>query len=158
MRAVERIYLDYNATTPLDPGALEVMTASCGTAPEMPRACIGSANEARALVENARIEVAALLGAAGAEIVFTGSGTEADNMAVHGLAAVAPRERRKVVVTAIEHHAVLNTSRGLSDRGFTLELVRARDRRRRGPRGSRAPRGRRHGRSWRSCWPTTRRA
>jgi cysteine desulfurase len=127
MRAVERIYLDYNATTPLDSGALEVMTSVLRDGAGNASSLHWFGQRARALVENARIEVAAILGAAGAEIVFTGSGTEADNMAVHGLAAVAPRERRKIVVAAIEHHAVLNSSRGLSDRGFTLEVVRARD-------------------------------
>jgi cysteine desulfurase len=124
---MDRIYLDFNATTPLDPRVLEAME-------DVLRGGGGNASslhwfgqQARALVENARTEVAALLGAAAAEIVFTGSGTEADNMAVHGLAVGASRERRKVVVTAIEHHAVLNSSRALSDRGFTVELARARE-------------------------------
>ncbi len=124
---VERIYLDYNATTPLDSRALEVMEGVLRGSGGNASSLHWFGQQARALVENARSEVAALLGGAAAEIVFTGSGTEADNMAVHGLASGSPSERRKVVVTAIEHHAVLNSSQALSDRGFAVELVRARE-------------------------------
>jgi cysteine desulfurase len=82
--------------------------------------------QARAAVDMAREQVAALVGASPAEIVFTGSGTEADNMALRGAAAAAREPRRKIVYTAIEHHAVMNTARALAEEGFPVETVRAR--------------------------------
>src|SRR6186997_3451418 len=79
---------------------------------------------ARGAVEDARARVAALVGAQPSEIVFTGSGTEADNMALRGVAGLAREPRRKVVYTAIEHHAVLNTARALAEEGYAVEAVR----------------------------------
>jgi cysteine desulfurase len=125
--SVERVYLDHNATTPLDPRVLDAMEEALGAAWGNPSSLHWFGQQARAAVENARADVAALVGAAPAEIVFTGSGTEADNMALRGLAAAAPRERRKVVVAAIEHHAVIRSSRALVEAGHGVELVRARE-------------------------------
>jgi cysteine desulfurase len=80
--------------------------------------------QARAALDDAREQVAGFLGASPAEIVFTGSGTEADNMAVRG-AAQSPRgPRRKIVVTAIEHHAVLHAARAMADEGWSVEVAR----------------------------------
>jgi cysteine desulfurase len=79
--------------------------------------------QARQALEEAREQVARLLGAGPAEIVFTASGTEADNMALRG-ATSPPNLRRKIVVTAIEHHAVLHMARCLADEGYTVETVR----------------------------------
>jgi cysteine desulfurase len=122
---VDRIYLDHNATTPLDPQVLEAMVAIL-------REDFGNASSlhwfgqrSRAAVEEARAGVAALIGAAPGEIVFTGSGTEADNMALRGVIGRAREPRRKLVVTAIEHHAVLKTGQALSEEGVTVETVRA---------------------------------
>jgi cysteine desulfurase len=80
---------------------------------------------ARAALDAARVEVAALVGASPAEIVFTGSGSEADNLALRGLAGQAREPRRKLVYTAIEHHAVLNSAKALAEEGWPVECVRA---------------------------------
>jgi cysteine desulfurase len=122
---VERIYLDHNATTPLDPRVLEAMLPVL-------RGGFGNASSlhwfgqrARAIVDEARGHVATLIGAAPAEIVFTGSGTEADNMALRGLLAASAPERRRLVYAAIEHHAVTNTAKGLAEEGVPVVSVRA---------------------------------
>jgi len=122
---VERIYLDHNATTPLDPRVLEAMLPAL-------RQGFGNASSlhwygqrARAAVDEARGQVAALIGASPAEIVFTGSGTEADNMALRGLLPTSRAERRRLVYSAIEHHAVTNTAKGLAEEGVGIVSVRA---------------------------------
>ncbi len=121
---MQRIYLDHNATTPLDPRVLDAMLPVL-------RDDFGNASSlhhfgqrARAALEDARAEVAALLMASPAEIVFTGSGTEADNLALRGLALASREPRRKVLHSTIEHHAVLNSARALAANGLPVEAVR----------------------------------
>src|ERR1700675_1645502 len=102
-----RVYLDYNATTPVDRAVLDAMiphfSESFGNA-----GSIHSAGQrARGAVDAARESVAALLGAKSSEIVFTSGGTEADNLAVFGVVGASPKSRKHVISTAIEHHAVL---------------------------------------------------
>ncbi len=121
---MDRIYLDHNATTPLDPRVLDAMVAVLRDGFGNPSSLHWFGQRARAAVEEARGPVAALIGASAAEIVFTASGTEADNMALRGVAARAKEPRRKIVVTAIEHHAVLNTAKTLVEEGIPVETVR----------------------------------
>ncbi len=122
---VERIYLDHNATTPVDPRVLAAMQPYLTDAFGNPSSLHWFGQQARAALDQARGEVAALIGASPNEIVFTGSGTEADNMALRGAAAAAREPRRKIVHSALEHHAVLNTAKALAEEGFPLEAVRA---------------------------------
>jgi cysteine desulfurase len=123
--AVERIYLDHNATTPLDPRVLDamlpVLREGCGNASSLH----WFGQRARATVDEARGHVAALIGASPAEIVFTSSGTEADNMALRGLLATAPEGRRRLVHAALEHHAIVNTGKALAEAGTPVTSVRA---------------------------------
>ncbi len=121
---MDRIYLDHNATTPLDPRALEAMVEALRDGFGNPSSLHWFGQRARAAVEEARDRVAALVGAAPAEIVFTGSGTEADNLALRGVAARAREPRRKIVCTSIEHHAVVNTLKALGEEGWPVETVR----------------------------------
>jgi cysteine desulfurase len=121
---VERIYLDHNATTPVDPRVLEAMLPVL-------REGFGNASslhwfgqQARAAMDQARAEVARLIGANPSEIVFTSSGTEADNMAVRGAAGIARPPRRGIVYSAIEHHAVMNTAKALGEEGWPVTTVR----------------------------------
>ncbi len=79
--------------------------------------------EARAALDAARDAVAALIGADYAEIYFTGSGTEADNLALIGTMRAAPPERNHLVTTGIEHHAVLHTTHFLQTQGYEVTLV-----------------------------------
>lgn len=122
---MQRVYLDCNATTPLDPRVLEAMLP-------LLRGGFGNASsihwfgqQARAAVDEARAEVAALVCATPQEIVFTGSGTEADNMALRGVAWRAREPRRKIVYAGIEHHAVVNTAKALAEDGWPVECVRS---------------------------------
>jgi cysteine desulfurase len=120
-----RLYLDHNATTPLAEPVLAAMT-------EALRDGFGNASSvhyfgqrAKAALDAARAEVAALIGAEPAEVVFTSGGTEADNLALRGIADLAePAGRRHLVVSAIEHEAVLQTSRALHKRGWDVSYVR----------------------------------
>jgi cysteine desulfurase len=110
------IYLDYNATTPVDPRVVEAMlphlTESFGNAASIDHYY---GHEAQQAVERAREQVAGLIGAEASEIVFTSGATEADNIAILGTAARASDES-EIVVSAIEHPAVLEAVRQLGDR------------------------------------------
>jgi len=81
-----------------------------------PSSVYAEGRAARALVDQAREEVAAALGASGSEIVFTSGGTEADNLALRGTFAARMGDRDGIVTTAVEHHAVLDTAQDLADR------------------------------------------
>lgn len=110
------IYLDYNATTPVDPRVVDAMlphlTEGFGNAASVDHFY---GHEAQRAVERAREQVAALIGADALEIVFTSGATEADNMAILGAAARADDDS-EVLVSAIEHPAVLEAARQLGDR------------------------------------------
>jgi cysteine desulfurase len=122
---MDRIYLDHNATTPLEPRVLEAMLPVLKQGFGNPSSLHSFGQEARGWIDEARREVARLLGATPAEIVITGSGTEADNLALRGFAGKATAPRTKIVYGAIEHHAVMNTARALAEDGFVVESVRA---------------------------------
>jgi cysteine desulfurase len=121
---MERIYLDHNATTPVDPRVLEAMLPFLGEAFGNPSSMHWFGQRARAALDEARAQVAELIGAGPAEVVFTGSGTEADNMALRGLLAMTGGERRGVVHTAIEHHAIVHTGRALAEEGWPVQTAR----------------------------------
>ena len=121
---MERIYLDHNATTPLHPRVLEAMLPVLRDGFGNPSSLHWFGQQARAAVDEARGQVAALIGGAPGEIVFTASGTEADNMALRGAAAVAREPRRRVLYAGFEHHAVVNAARGLAEEGFPVQAVR----------------------------------
>jgi hypothetical protein len=135
------VYLDYNATTPVDPAALEAalpyLAVHLGNPPSGHRYAEGP----RAAVERARAQVAELLGAQPGEIVFTGGGSEADTLAVRGAALAAPTNRRHVITLPTEHPAVLQACRSLQGEGFTVTKPAGRRVR---PCGPRQPGGRDH--------------
>ena len=124
IEAVVRIYFDHNATTPLHPAVLDAVTASLANEFGNASSVHAFGQQAKARLDAAREQVAALLAAEPADVVFTGSGTEADNLALRGIAEAAEaRGRRHLVVSAIEHEAVLNTARHLGRRGWQVTLV-----------------------------------
>ena len=116
---MQRIYLDANATTPLVPEVLEVMRPflleQFGNASSIHQ----EGQRARSAVEQARASVARLLGCRPAEIVFTGGGTESDNLAVFG--SVRPGDH--VITSTVEHHAVLHAVERLGERGVEVEFL-----------------------------------
>ncbi len=115
------VYLDNAATTPLDPRVLEAMLPHLGHRgnPSSLHTAGAAAHEA---IEEARESVAALIGATPEEVVFTGGGTEADNLAVLGLSR-AVGEKRHVVVSAVEHAAVREASRNLESSGYEVDVL-----------------------------------
>ena len=119
------IYLDNAATTPLCPAARAAMVELIerGMADANPSSPHRPGRRVRARLDEARDTVAELLGASPGEIVFTSGGTESDNLGLRGAARAMLREhgRRGVVVSAIEHHAVLEAARALEREGFVVE-------------------------------------
>src|SRR5436309_14121866 len=105
-------YLDHAATTPMRPEVLEAMMPFLTERFGNPSGSHAVAREARKALDEAREVVAECLGARPGEVVFTGGGTEADNLAIAGHHAVRPGP---VVCTAIEHHAVLHACRALRE-------------------------------------------
>ena len=109
-----RIYFDNAATTPLDPRVCEAMQPYLRSCWGNPSSLHREGREAREAVEAARSQVAELLGAEPGEIVFTSSGTEADSMAIWGVALAAENRPCHVIASSIEHPAVLECCCGLA--------------------------------------------
>jgi cysteine desulfurase len=112
-----RIYLDHNATTPVEPEVLDAMLAYFSGDFGNAASIHTPGQRARAAVETAREQVAALLGARAQEIVFTSGGTESDNHAVFGIVRNASGATKHVITTQIEHEAVLNACQALEKEG-----------------------------------------
>jgi cysteine desulfurase len=107
------IYLDYNATTPVDPAVVAAMQPYLDTIFGNPSSEHGYATAPAAALATARTQVAGLIGADPAGIVFTGSGSEATNLAIRGTVLAAGESRRHVITQATEHPAVLATCHAL---------------------------------------------
>jgi len=117
------IYLDHNATTPLAPGVAEAMAPYLGAEFGNPSSDHALGRPARQAVEEARASVAALIGAASEEVVFTSGGTESNNLAIRGVAAQAPSVRRRIVTSTVEHPATTAPLALLEASGWTLTRV-----------------------------------
>jgi cysteine desulfurase len=116
---MRRIYLDNNATTPVLPEVLQAMRPYFGETFGNASSIHHHGQETRAAVERARESVASLLGCRASEIVFTSGGTEADNLAIAGVAAPGDR----VITSSIEHHAVLHACKHLEESGCEVTYV-----------------------------------
>jgi cysteine desulfurase len=116
---MRRIYLDNNATTPVLPDVFEAMRPYFGEEFGNASSIHHHGQHTRAAVEQARESVAALLGCRASEVVFTSGGTEADNLAIAGLA----RAGDHIITSSIEHHAVLLACRHLEDAGLELTVL-----------------------------------
>lgn len=118
------IYLDYNATTPVHPDVQRAICDVLCSGYGNPSSTHALGRAARQTVDDARVAVAAAIGAAHPdEVVFTGSATEADNMAVLGACRAAPRERRHLIISAVEHPAVLEPALALQREGWRLSIA-----------------------------------
>ncbi len=116
-------YLDYAATTPVDPRVVDAMlpylTERFGNASSL----YTLGREAARALEDARERIARAIGAEASEIIFTSGGTESDNTALIGLATAGGRSSGHIIVSAFEHHAVLEPAHWLAKRGFTVSEV-----------------------------------
>ena len=117
-------YLDYAATTPVLPEVKDIMLDALERNFGNPSSVHGFGRRARQLVEDARDRVAAAIGASPAEIVFTGGGTEAANLAIKGAAEKLRGNGNHVVVSTFEHHCVLDSAGWLEKRGFEVTRLR----------------------------------
>ena len=120
---MKRVYLDHIAATPLDPGAAEAMRPFLDGRFGNPQSLHGDGQEALEAVEEARGRVAALVGATDSEIIFTASGSEANNFAIKGLALARRDKGCHLVLSAVEHQSVLHSAKSLEKIGFSSTLV-----------------------------------
>jgi cysteine desulfurase len=116
-------YLDYAATTPVLPEVRETMISVLEGDFGNPASVHAYGRRAREIVEDARDQVAGAIGASPSEVVFTGSGTEANNLAIKGVAAKLRGNGNHIVVSAFEHHAVLDAAHALEKQGFEVTEV-----------------------------------
>jgi cysteine desulfurase len=125
--ASRRIYLDYAATTPLDPRVFEAMRPYFSEQFGNPSSVHRWGQEAEAALEDSRAKVAAALGCKPSEVLFTACGTESDNLALRGVARAQKSSRgaNHILTTPVEHPAVLRTAESLAqDEGFEVEYLR----------------------------------
>jgi cysteine desulfurase len=121
---VQRIYLDHNATTPIAPEVGDRMTVVLREDYGNPSSVHHFGQQAKAVIDEARSSVAALIGGDPSELVFTSGGTESDNFAIRGAAeALEVTGRRHLIATGIEHEAVINTLKALARRGWKTTLL-----------------------------------
>ncbi len=119
----ERLYFDHAATTPVRAEVIEAMLPYFAQTGYNPSSLHAEGRAARAALDAARERVARCLGAKSKEIVFTGGGSEADNLAVIGAARALRTRGRHLVSTAVEHHAVLHALEALRDEGWEMTML-----------------------------------
>jgi len=120
---MREIYLDHAATTPLDPRVWEAMVPFFREQFGNPQSLHRFGDGPREAVEHARAQVAELIGAQDKEIFFTASGSEANNFALKGIAFANDNVGKHLVISAIEHHSVLNSTRTLEKLGYEVTVI-----------------------------------
>jgi len=120
---MRRIYLDYNASTPLDPGVAQAMRSVLEDSYGNPSSAHWAGRAAKQILEEARADVAALIGCTPAEIVFTSGGSEANNLALKGTFYSRPNPPVHIITTQIEHPAILEPCRFLSQLGAQITYL-----------------------------------
>jgi cysteine desulfurase len=120
---MRRIYLDYNASTPIDPAVAAAMRPLLEDHFGNPSSGHWAASGAKATLEKARGQVGALLGAESDEIVFTSGGSEANNLALKGVAWAQRAKGNHIITSAVEHPAILGPCRFLEQQGFKVSVV-----------------------------------
>lgn len=124
MSIKKTIYLDYAAATPTDPRVITLVSKLMRDYWGNPSGVYATAKKAKQILEQARQEVAGVLGVKSGEIIFTGSGTESDNLAILGVAQRYQDRGKHIIISAIEHLAVKRVVEKLKKQGFTVsELV-----------------------------------
>lgn len=123
MEAERRVYLDYIAAAPLLPEVVETMLPYLREVYGNPQSLHDWGDQTREAIEGAREQIASLIGGSPDEIIFTSSGSEANNLAIKGLAQAQAGKGKHIIVSAIEHFSVLNAARTLEKAGFELTAV-----------------------------------
>jgi len=118
------IYLDYNATTPLDPSVRDAMMPFLGETFGNPSSVHHVGRRARAILDAGRDRIAGVFGCKPSEVVFTSGGTESSNLAIFGVARLLKSKGRHIITSAIEHHAVLHPCEYLAKKeGFEVTYL-----------------------------------
>jgi len=120
---LRRIYADYAATTPIDPRVLEAMKPYLEQYYGNASSTHSFGHEAKNALENSRAIIANLMGADADEVIFTGSATESNNLALKGHAFSLERRRVHIATTTVEHECVLNSAKWLKNRGFKVTFL-----------------------------------
>ena len=114
------IYMDNAATTRLSSEAFEAMRPFMMEQYANPAGTYSFTNKSNEAMENARAQVASVIGAKSAEIFFTSGGTESDNWALKGAMKANEKKGRHLIISAIEHHAILHSAKALEREGFEV--------------------------------------
>ncbi len=120
---MRKVYLDYSATTPVKEEVLNAMIPYFTEKFGNPSSLYDIGSESKAAITKAREQVASLIGALPEEVIFTGSGTEADNWAIFGTVDALKSKGNHIITTKIEHHAVLHTCRHLEKNGYEITYL-----------------------------------
>ncbi len=120
---MRKVYFDHNATTPVHPEVAAAVQPFLGDFFGNPSSIHWAGRDVRKAVEDARAEIASFFGSRPLEIVFTSSGTEADNLAVKGVAYRPGNQGKHIVTSQVEHPAIMNTCRFLETQGFRVTYV-----------------------------------
>src|SRR5262245_34704784 len=118
-----RIYLDSNATTPVRPEVLAAMTSALTGQFGNASSIHWFGQQAKTLMDDARQQVARLINAESSEVVFLSGGTEADNLAIRGIAESHRSKGRHIITSKIEHHAVMHTCKDLEKQGYEVTWI-----------------------------------
>ena len=121
---MDKIYLDHNATTPVAPEVLHIVTSVLRDQMGNPSSVHSMGRSARVLIDEAREQVASLIGASPSEIVFTSGGTEANNLALLGVALGMGKSGGHIVTSQVEHPSVLNPCKQLESLGFVVDRLK----------------------------------
>ncbi|HMB45032.1 MAG TPA: cysteine desulfurase NifS, partial [Candidatus Methanoperedens sp.] len=120
---MKQVYMDHSATTATDPAVTEAMLPYFSEKYGNPSSLYTIGRQARKAIEESRQKVADLIGAKKEEIIFTGSGTESDNLAIKGSAFRNRKKGDHIITSSIEHHAVLHTCKYLEKNGFKVTYL-----------------------------------
>ncbi|SVD17474.1 uncharacterized protein METZ01_LOCUS370328, partial [marine metagenome] len=120
---MHKIYLDHNATTPVQKEVLDVMLPFYKDKFGNPSSVHSEGREARVSLDEARDQVANLVGAKPVEIIFTSGGSESNNFAILGVALSLNSKKRHIVTSEVEHSAILNPLKQLENLGFHVDYI-----------------------------------